>query len=262
MQSIQADTFCLEAKALRPYLLGIKPSNDAERRAIAEVQRWDLRYEPDRVGASIYHVWQWLLLQEMVGDELGAKLMHDYRHVPFQQRFVTQDLLAWDANPWFDHPRTLHVRTRQELLHRSLADAVAWLAAHFGNDPAGWTWGRLHRVTFGHLPLGQAGVAPLDWIFNPRPVPAAGGPFTVNAATPSSTQPFMVVAGTSQRFIADLADLGQSLAVNSTGQSGLAFHAHRDDQIALWHRVGYHRVFFDRQSLETASEGTLTLTPR
>ena len=261
MKRIQADTYCLEAEALRPYLLGLKPRNDVERRALAEVERWDLRYEPDRVGASVYHAWQWLLLQDMVGDELGEKLMHDFRHLPFQQRFITQDLLAWGANPWFDDRRTPRVETRRELLQGSLSRAVAWLVEHYGNDVERWTWGRLHPALFGHLPLGQAGVKPLDWIFNPKPVPAAGGPFTVNAATPSSSKPFIVLAGSSQRFIADLADLEQSMAVNSTGQSGHLFHAHRDDQIGLWHKVGYHRVLFDRKSLEAASEGVLTLTP-
>ena len=262
MERIQADTYSLDAAALRPYLLSVKPGNDLEKQALAEVARWDLRYAPDRIGATVYHVWQWLLLQDMVGDELGEKLMRDFRHFPFQQRFITPELLAWNANPWFDDRKTPQVETRQDLLQHSLTHAVAWLVEHQGKDPARWTWGRLHRAPFGHLPLGQAGVAPLDWIFNPQPVPAAGGPFTVNAATPSSTQPFRVLAGTSQRFIADLADLGRSLAVNSTGQSGQAFHAHRDDQIALWQRVAYHPVFFDRKRLEAASEGVLTLTPR
>lgn len=71
----------------------------------------------------------------------------------------------------------------------------------------------------------------------------------------------MVLAGTSQRFIADLANLNQSMAVNSTGQSGHLLHAHRDDQIALWRNGDYHPVLFDRRSLEKASEGMLTLTP-
>jgi penicillin amidase len=258
---IQADTYCLEAAAMRPTLLGVKPGNDLERRALAEVERWDLRYEPDRIGASIFHVWQWFVLQEMLGDELGDKLLRDYRHFPLQQRFITQDLLAWSTNPWFEHPRTLHVKTREELLHRSLADALAWLVEHHGKDPARWTWGRLHPAPFGHLPFGQTGLAPLDWIFNPKPVPAAGGPFTVNAATPSSSRPFLVMAGVSQRFIADLADLGQSLAVNSTGQSGLLLHRHYGDQIAAWRAVGYHRIAFDRRGLQTPSEGVLTLVP-
>ena len=262
MQRIQADTYCLEAEALRPYLLALEPANDLEKRALAEVRRWDLRYETDRVGASVYHVWQWILLQEMVGDELGEKLMQDYRYIPFHQRFITQDLLAWDANPWFDDRRTPQVETRRELLQRSLSRAVARLVEDFGDDPERWTWGRLHPALFGHLPLGQAGVKPLDWIVNPKPVAAPGGPFTVNAATPSSTKPFMALAGTSQRFIADFADLSRSLAVNSTGQSGHLFHAHRDDQIELWSKVGYHPVLFDRKSVEAESEGRLTLTPR
>lgn len=262
MQRIQADTYSLEAEALRPYLLGVQPGSNLERRALAELARWDLRYEPDRVGASVFHVWHWLLLQDVVADELGEKLMRDFRRYPFHQTSITRDLLGWKGNPWFDDRRTPAVETREELLRRSLAGAVAWLVEHHGDDPKEWTWGRLHRATFGHLPLGQAGVAPLDWIVNPKPVPAAGGPFTVNAATPSLSNPFTVLAGTSQRFLADLADLRRSLAVNSTGQSGHLFHAHRDDQIGLWQRVEYHPVYFERESLEKVEEGVLTLRPR
>ncbi len=262
MRRIQADTYSLLAETLRPYLLDIEPGSDLERRALAEVEKWDLRYEADRVGASIYHVWHWFVLLNLVEDEFGEDLTKAFRRFPFHQRSITPELLAWDANPWFDDRTTPEVETRQELLHQSLADAVVWLAEHYGKDPAKWRWGRLHRALLGHLPLGMSGVAPLDWIFNPKSVPAPGGPFTVNAATPSISKPFIAVAGTSQRLIADLADLGRSLAVNSTGQCAHVFHAHRDDQIALWQEVDYHPVLFDRPTAETEAEGVLTLTPR
>jgi len=87
------------------------------------------------------------------------------------------------------------------------------------------------------------------------------GPFTVFATTPGlgETEPFAIVSGTSQRFIADLADLKSSVAANSTGQCAHLFQRHREDQIPLWQNVELHPVYFDRESVEAVAEGTLRL---
>ena len=101
----------------------------------------------------------------------------------------------------------------------------------------------------------------MDAVFNSSTVESRGGPATVFSAHPSLQQPFAVTSGTSQRFVADLADLDRSLAVNSTGQVAHVFHRHREDQVALWHDVEFHPVIFSRAGAEGAAEGTLILRP-
>lgn len=261
MKRMQADTYSLLAAELRPYLLAVEPAGDLERRALAEVEKWDLRYEPDRAGAAVFHVWQWALLRNVIADELGDDLLDEALGVPLQQHAALPDIMARADNPWFDDRSTPEVETRDDMAKRSLTDAVAWLAERYGDNPAAWQWGALHGLTLVHQPLGQSGIPPLERVFNSVAMAGRGGPFTVFATTPSVARPFAVISGTSQRWIADLADLGHSLAVNSTGQCAHAFHKHREDQVGLWYRVEYRPVRYSRASVEAEAEGRLTLRP-
>jgi penicillin amidase len=261
MRVLEADTYGLVPAAVRPYLLALRPTAPRERRALEELRRWDLRYEPGSVGAAVFEVWYWHLLGDTLGDELGPDLLKEYRGVGLSQVPSILELLARPADPLFDDRRTPAVEQRDDILRRSLTHAVAWLSRRYGDDPAGWTYGRVHSVTFVHAPLGQSGIAPVDRLFNSATFPARGTPFTVDAAMPDYTQPFAVVFGTSQRMIVDLADLEGSTWVNSTGQTGQLFHRHREDQIPRWEAVEPYPMPFGEAAVRAHPEGRLTLVP-
>jgi penicillin amidase len=117
-------------------------------------------------------------------------------------------------------------------------------------------------MTFVHQPLGQSGIRPLENLFNSKPVPARGDNFTVDAASYDFDQPYAMNHGTSQRFIADVADWGRSRTVHTTGQSGHLFHPHREDFIRPWQDVESHPMLFAREEVEDKAAATLTLVPR
>ncbi len=261
MQSIQAQTYSLPAEAMRPYLLAIEPEDDLQARALAQVEAWDLYSEADRPGAAIYQVWYWFLLRNTLADELGDDLMEDYRGEHYTHVPMMVDLMAQADSPWFDDVTTAQVETRDDIVRRSLADAVAWLSERYGDAPEQWEWGRLHTMTFVHQPLGQSGIGLLEWLFNSKPIPARGDNFTVDAASFDFNEPFAMNHGVSQRQIVDLSNLANSMTVHTTGQSGQLFHPHREDFISLWQNVEYHPMLFDREAVEANAEATLTLTP-
>jgi penicillin amidase len=261
IRDIHAQTYSLPAEALRPYLLAVQPAGSLEREALDLVRAWDLYLEADRTGASVYETWYWFLAQNTLRDEmdddlLEAYLGHGSAHVPMMTALMTDD-----DSPWFDRADTSHVETRDEIARQSLADAVTWLRERFGDDPAGWEWGRLHTKTFVHQPLGQSGIGLLEGLFNSPTIPARGGAFTVDAAGFSFTEPFAMGGGVSQRYIADLSDLSNSRIIHTTGQSGHLFHRHRQDFIAMWEGVEYHPMIWSREAAEANAEATLTLTP-
>ena len=262
MQDIQAQTYSLPAEALRPYLLAIQPEDDLQVEALAYVEAWDLYFEMDRVGASIYETWYMFMLQNVVGDELGEDLTWRYqqgirKHVPMMIELMTDP-----DNAWFDDVNTPEIETRDDIVRRSLADAVNWLSEWYGQDPRRWEWGRLHTATFTHTPLGQSGIAPLDRIFNSRTVPAPGSQFSVNMGWYSwPDQPFSVFHGTAQRMIVDLGNWDNVLAIHTPGQSEHLFHPHREDLISMWQNVEYHIFPFTQEAVEESAETTLTLTP-
>ena len=118
----------------------------------------------------------------------------------------------------------------------------------------------MHRLTFVHQPLGESGIHMLEWLFNSKAVPARGGIFTVDSALPNMDKPFNAFFGPSQRMIVDLNDLDHSLAINSTGQSGQLFHAHRDDQVDMWQEVQYHQMLFSQRTIDESAKAVLILT--
>ena len=262
LRDIQAQTYSLPAETLRPYLLAIEPEDDLQARALAQLQGWDLYNEADRAGASVYQVWYWFLLRNTLADELGDDLMEAYGdysaiHVP-----MMVGLMAQADSPWFDDVTTPQVETRNDIVRRSLSDAVVWLSERYGDAPERWEWGRLHSMTFVHQPLGQSGIGLLESLFNTKAISARGDNFTVDAASFSFNETFAVVHGVSQRYIADMSDLDRSQTVHTTGQSGQLFHPHREDFIPLWQAVDYHSMPFSKEAVEANAASTLTLVPK
>lgn len=266
-QDIQANTYSLPAEILRPYLTAVEPENGLQAQALAHVKAWDLNYEIDRVGTSVYETWYLFLLRNTVGDELGSEqegkgLADDYELCASKHQPMMIELMSDAHNPWFDDVNTPAIETRDDIVRRSLADAVAWLSERYGKDANKWTWGRIHTVSFVHQPLGQSGISLLERLFNSRTIPARGGRVSVNVAAFRLAQPFKVTFGTSQRMIVDLSDWDNSLAINTTGQSGHLFHFHREDLISMWQNVEYHPMFFAREAVEANAEAVLMLAPK
>jgi penicillin amidase len=263
VRAVQAETLGLPAAAIRPYLLAVPPAGERERKALDEVRRWDLRYEAESVGASVYEVWYWYLLQDILVDDLGPDVFKEYQTVGLSEVPSIIDLLAHPDDPLFDDRRTPKVvEHRDDIIRRSLTHAVAWLAKRYGDDPAGWTYGRVHSVTFVHAPLGQSGIVPLERLFNSATFPARGTAFTVDAAMADFNTPFAVSFGTSQRMIVDLADLEGSTWVNSTGQNGQLWHRHREDQIPKWEAIESYPMRFGEAAVRAHTEARLTLVPQ
>jgi penicillin amidase len=261
IREIHAQTYSLPGELLRPYLLAAEPEGDLQARALELVDAWDLRCEAGSSGAAIFQTWYWFLVENTLRDELGDDLMDDYQGNPDRHVPVMIELMDQADSPWFDDVGTPAVETRDDIVRRSLADAVAWLSEGYGQDPAKWEWGELHAKTFVHQPLGQSGIGILEDLFNSKTVPARGDEFTVDAAWFSYDQPFAMTGGASQRFIADLSDLDNSQTIHTTGQSGQLFHRHREDFITPWQNVEYHPSPFSREAVEAYADTVLTLTP-
>jgi penicillin amidase len=261
-REIQTDTFLGLARDLRPFLLTVPPKGDLETAALGHLKSWNLRFEPGEVGASVFAAWMRSLRPSIFADELGPDLANAAGGLIYSQSGPLTALMAQPRDPLFDDKGTPAVETRDDILRKSFSQAVAWLAEHHGDDPAKWTWGSIQTISFAHQPLGMSGIPPLEKIFNSEPLPAPGWEETVLLAGANPQGPFRVGFGVSQRFLADLADLSRSVAVNSTGQVAPIFHRHREDQARLWSAGQYHPVLAGREAVEREAEATLTLVPR
>jgi penicillin amidase len=180
------------------------------------------------------------------------------------QTWPTTRLLASPENAWWDDLTTVDVReTRDMILERSLAEGLAAAQAELGNRLESWQWGTLHTVTFVSEPFGATEGFLWRLFFKRGPYPVCGGANTVNDTSWSvaSEQPFAVESLPSLRMIVDLSDLGASLAMHTTGQSGHVGSAHYDDMITSWCNGDYHGMIWAEEPAAAPFVDTLLLTP-
>ena len=117
----------------------------------------------------------------------------------------------------------------------------------------------MHAVKFSH-PLSGGGRL-LDWFFSRGPVPVAGDGMTVNKTTTNLRRPYETSEGASYRQILDVGAWDQSVAVNTTGQSGHPASPHYFDQNPLWQQGKDHDLPFTRAAVDAATVSRLTLVP-
>jgi penicillin amidase len=223
------------------------------------VRAWDLRYDADPAGATVFEAWYIHLLRRLLSHRLGSTLVERYlasnyeRHGSMHMPMVI-GLMADPDNEWFNGPRDDAVR-------RAFAEAVQWLCERYGSEPAAWTWGRVHQKTYRHQPLGRAGPGWLRRLFNSKAFPARGNNYTVDGASFLWSEPFTVVHGTVQRMVIDLGDLSRSVGLHMPGQSEHLYHPHREDMVDLEQAGRTHPLLFTREAVESCAQDTLVLEP-
>jgi len=162
-----------------------------------------------------------------------------------------------------DNPESWWVKQaggREEVLIRSLKEAVTWLRKNIGKNVDKWQWGRIHQLTYPHA---FALKKPLDKVFNRGPFPIGGDTDTPCQTAISPADPYMVKGwAPSHRQIINMGDLSKSLLIHSPGQSGLLGSPHYDDLIDLWRRGEYFPMLWKREEIKAEAEGNLILTSK
>jgi penicillin amidase len=257
-QAMQADAFSAQKKELAKLIVALNPQEEMQKKAIEYVRGWDGECDEESVAATIVQAFYAALIRNIFADELGEDFS-TYIERRFFHDLALKRVMEAPDSPWFDDVTTPERETFKEIIEASFSEAVESLREELGDDINGWRWGRLHVATFVH-PLGK--VKPLDKLFNRGPVGVRGDGSTLCRSAYNPDKPFSVKHVATYRQIVDLADLGRSVSIHSTGQSGQPFHKHFADMLDAWRDVEYHPMLFDRESIEANKEGLLILIPR
>lgn len=218
-----------------------------EKEAVAILKNWKGSSEIEEVAPSIYYKWITHYLQNTFEDELGKT-----RFAGFLTTHVVKQLiepqLANKLSPWWDNVHTPAKETREQILSLSFHQAIHDLEMQFGKDPADWTWGEVHQVTFEH-PMGK--VALLSKLFNVGPYPVAGASEVINNLLfVFEVQPvFQVKAGPSTRRVIDFSDIENAWSILPTGQSGNPFSAHYADQTELYVQGKFRKMHLNKRDI-------------
>ncbi|MHB0885414.1 MAG: penicillin acylase family protein [Bacillota bacterium] len=258
MQALQTDKTDLQAGLWVPHITkaleGAKLTPE-ETKARDLLAAWgkDPVDTVDQVGPSVFQQFYRDFLHETFADELGDDL---FAKAPG----LTIAVDTWLTQPgagadWFDDVKTPQRETFDDIVRRAFSISVGKLDKALGPEPAKWTWGRLHQITFAHA---MGAVKPLDKLFNVGPFPMGGSAGTVMAASYSTKKvPYLVTSAAPWRQVVDLSDLRHSYDVTTPGESGERFSKHYADQAPLWLKGEYHLQAFDQADLEGAQEFVL-----
>ena len=288
MRNIQGDTLVLQAKPFQAALASssIAPATADGHTVLDRIRAWGGFCDTASTGCAPYSVFVYHLLRDVFDPRLGATGKDGIARLfvgSERSAEVLIDLLGQPTSRWWDDPSTPTVETRDQVISEALDQAGADLRAAFG-DPASWTWGTLHTVTFREPSLGSSGIGPLEAIFDKGPYPVPGAPeaidqsyYDLSAAYPDpyATAPepapgndaagmralFQMVAGPSYRLVIDMGDLDGGSIVLTTGQSGVPFDAHYGDLIGDWLSDRDVSLPFTQAAVNRAATQRLTLAP-
>ena len=259
MALIQFDAYNLNAETLRPGILRAINSNTAvEREARAILAEWNLQNRADSSGAAIWAATWRAMLALTFQDELPESLWPEGG----SRWFVVMEALMGDpTDPFWDNRTTSIVETRDDILALAFANAIAELTERLGDRPTAWEWGDLHQAEFRNQTLGESGIGLIEGRFNRGGFRTSGGESIVNATGWNPVDGYRVDWLPSMRMIVDLANLENSRAILTTGQSGQVSSEHYIDMAVVWAAGGNFPMRWDRAVVEQSAEGTLQLVP-
>ena len=256
-QSMQADTVNQGALDLIPSLASLE-FEDAEVAGLRDqLLTWDGSQTPDSNMAALFNVFWAELLKGTFHDQLPE----DYWPGGYSTWYQVVSNLLQDANSvWWDDVTTEEVETQDEVQSASFTAAVAEAKRMLGADPAKWAWGDLHSITFVHQTMDSFPV--VGGLFNRGPFPVSGGSSIVNATNwNAASGNFDVTSLPSKRSIMDLSNWQNSLQVNTTGQSGHAYHPHYIDMAETWATIEYVPLHWELEAIQADAEAHLRLLP-
>ena len=266
-QTMQADTQIIAIKEWRTAFEDINPndfdSNDIEREGLKTLIAWDgSGLHRDKPGATIFFVCLIQLIKNLFGVHLTDDEMKLFTNTKssFTMMNSLRTQMLQKEGLLFDDPQSSKKENRNDVLSRSLKEALQFLNKKFGSNIKKWDWGKLHRLTLKH-PLSQASPI-IGWILNRGPYPVGGGYFSLNMMSFDIYNPsYDVLFGSGMRYIINIENIDQSLRITPSGTSGNFLSPYYDDQTDLFINDKYRPFTFSRDKVLKETKHRLLLNP-
>jgi penicillin amidase len=206
------------------------------------LESWDRLADLESTEATLFHSW-WSSLR---------RAFREYYYRDASGAGYFPDRILEDA---LDGTATLPTGLD---LPADLPVEAARAASEFADIP----WGEAHQLVLDH-PLAAVPVAGSLFHFGRSGIPRVGGPYSVNVAGFSGSQPpFQTAYGPSQRHVVDMADPdGSGGFILPGGESGYPDGPHSFDQLELWNEGRLWFLPLDRRRVEGRTVATVRLEP-
>ena len=267
MKSVQLDQTSPFAQEILPFIWLTETGEETGnlKRAYEFLKVWDGVEDVDSEAALIFHATMRNLVLNLYGDELallGQNYLEAYTGLKYLVHRKIREIFKTGESSWIDNITTPnHVETLNEIISKSVADAIIELEESFGINISNWKWGDAHSLTHPHM---LSKVKLLDWLFdlNVGPFRSGGSDKSPNAGGYSFNKPYHQNAGASMRRIVDFSNMNETQFILPTGQSGIPSSPHYRDQAEMYHSGEYRTTWFDEDYIRSSKRFRhLILTP-
>lgn len=222
-------------------------------------------------AADLMRGWDGRMLASSAAPTITEKSMRELQRLLLEPKLGSapadpakqDEVLSWKTYAWemqsvwlenilIHHPRSWlpdQYANYDELLTAAVEATVN--SPQAPKDLASWRWGAFNAVEIQHPILGKIPV--LKYWAGPGVQEQSGSGYTVKAVTRHH--------GPSERFIANLADLDQSMLNTVTGQSGNFLSRSYMDQWKAWYEGTTFNLPFSKKTVEAAKAHQLLLEP-
>lgn len=259
----QNDFFSHYAKSIVPFIIrafeNIKVDEENVKTSVNLLDKWDFVFDAKSQTPAIYSVFFQFLLKNIFEDEMGENLFNEYvfiANVPYK---TIPKLLKENNSLWFDNILTEVTEDRDQIIRKSLLDAVKYLETEVNANISFWQWGKIHKVIFPHFFHGQLGI--FDKLLDVGPFDIGGDGTTVFNTEYSFTKPYQNKLGPSMRFIFNFAEPNSFEFILPTGQSGNFMSDHYKDMSQMWLEGKYLKIYSDEQSVINSKYNLLVINP-
>ncbi len=233
--------------------------SEKEQEALRILKAWDGNYNLESVAPTIYNRFLYEWLENTYLDEMG-ETFYIYLNTS-QQKKVAANQMARESSVWWDDITTTDEKeTKNDIVAKSLKEALVFLEKQLGSDINSWNWSRVHTIEHQH-PMGQ--VKSLRSYFNVGPFEINGGKEVINnlSFNLDSTGYYKVRSGPSTRRVIDFSNIEGSMSISPTGQSGNPLSDHYKDQAQKFVDGEFVPMLLNKETIQK-KKNKLVLEPK
>jgi penicillin amidase len=235
IRAMQNDTGSHLAKRFAPVIFSACAKDASLAPYAKRLTEWDRFVSTESVEATIFNAFITRLIENTFTDELGETVVKEFYkdlHVSIPVQWLIRYLDEPNGGFWDDATTKNVLETRDDMIVKSMSQAIAQVTERFGKNEKKWAWGLVHRMTIKH-PLGT--VLPF---LNLGPYAYAGDDFTIHAGWWDRQHPFAMKSGAAIRIVVDMADLSTMTLMSPPGQSGHYLSPYYGDLAEIWAKGG------------------------
>ena len=232
LKSMQLDTVSMVAQRWVPKALAVCDKEKSMEVCQNLFNNWDYRIEQSSAAATLFNYFYYLLMGNTLKDEVGEELWEKdlgREYLYYVPDLVLTRIINDSAHPFYDDISTTEIKeSRDDIVRRSMSEAIQYLTEKLGADTDNWQWGKVHKMAFNHTLGGKLS------FLNLEPVPTNGSHHTINSGFWDSANPFNMSSGGVIRMMVDFSNPQRSTIISPPGQSGHYLSPFYDDMVKIW----------------------------